>query len=229
MKERPILFSAPMVRAILNGSKTQTRRVLKPQPPGEADSMFICHHPDPRPHFYAFDGTALMDFAVPCPYGKPGDQLWVRETWRKGFYPDTSDRSWRGGSTETYLYRADEGSEIFKRGWKPSIHMPREASRIQLEITNIRIERLQDISAEDCKAEGILPNWCGDLAGFDGDEHGWLPFELRPGEENIPGVDIYEQLTPQRAYQVLWESINGPGSWDANPWVWVVEFRRIKP
>lgn len=171
-KERPILFSAPMVRAILNGTKTQTRRACK----GQRELSNI--------HDFQLDR---------CPYGKIGELLWVRET----FLQDTNG----------FIYRADgdfEGNAVILGGWKPSIYMPRWASRINLEVTGIRVERLQDISEEDAIAEGvrITDEYTGCADDIDSHRH---------------------------AYKFLWESINGKGSWDMNPFVWVVEFMRIQP
>jgi len=185
VKERPILFSAPMVRAILEGRKTQTRRVVKHVETNEPVTS------DPRP------------YNKPCPYGQPGDRLWVRETWLDlgdGITPD-GDMKPCG-----YLYRSDHDKNTMKGQWKPSIFMPRAASRITLEITGIRVERLQHISADDAISEGIEKQglrW----RDYHGDELGWLD--------------------PCQSYRTLWESINGPGSWALNPWVWVIEFRKV--
>jgi hypothetical protein len=197
MKERPILFSAPMVRALLDGSKTQTRRVVKPQPSILAGEL-LC-----------WKDNALTDdqMAALCPYGKPGDRLWVRESWhQRGKFvfalPDSDKRSWLG--TREIAYSADAKRPGHDWRSRPSIHMPRWASRITLEITGVRVERLRDISPEDCWAEGIQEMRDA------GDENG----ELRG--------------SVKQDYQALWESINGPGSWDANPWVWVVEFKRLE-
>lgn len=189
MKERPILFSAPMVRAILNGTKTQTRRVAKLTANGHVKE------PGGNRRWH----TADFDARLACPYGQPGDRLWVRETWAR----DSED--------DALFYRADVGSgneaDDWQRNiydgangycWRPSIHMPRAASRIMLEVTGVRVERLRGISDADCLDEGIYPTATG----------------LYPG-------------SPKAAYQKLWESINGPGSWDANPLVWVVEFKRV--
>ncbi len=217
MKKRPILFSAPMVRAILAGTKTQTRRVVK-------------HSPAPwNPEHTALDMTR-------CPYGQPGDRIWVRESWRIGAWNEHAgtvalDYLADGHCRAEWLALAgDDDGEIFSRlwqqstddaikvygqqdrytwtpgespcRWRPSIHMPRWASRILLEITGVRVERLQDISEADAKAEGVTlpPSTCNMYDGI------W-----RDG------------------YRDLWESINGHGSWDANPWVWVIEFKRIEP
>ena len=177
MKERPILFSGPMVRAILDGRKTQTRRVVKPQP----DWIRPRVSDDGIAHGYC--GSGPTD-GIKCPYGTVGDRLWVRESWAKSGEV--------GDATE---YRADNPDPIGAK-WRPSIHMPRWASRIDLEITGIRVERLQEISERDAMAEGC------------------------------------EYLTNSVArsnFVKLWISINGQDSWSANPWVWVIEFKRIKP
>lgn len=198
MKERPILFSAPMVRAILAGSKTQTRRVVKPQPIG-TDATII--------EIY---GRGLPA-AHPCPYGQHGDRLWARETFFDtepySAFPLFSDRKNR------YIYRAD-GEQIGCHRWRPSIHMPRVASRILLEIVAVRVERLRDISREDAISEGVQP-----LDGSNGPNY-WTV--------DAGGVSL-NNPTAQGAYSMLWDWINGPGAWDKNPWVWVVEFRRVLP
>ncbi|MBU9391935.1 hypothetical protein KTE71_31075, partial [Burkholderia multivorans] len=149
MKERPILFSGPMVRAILEGRKTQTRRVVRHQPPGATREVFTFHHPDPRTHYWAFDGGSLLDWSHPCPQGEIGDRLYVRETWQHSNHPF--------GPYESdclVFYRADylddplgpdleRSADGIRREWRPSIHMPRAAARITLEITGVRVERLQ--------------------------------------------------------------------------------------
>lgn len=194
MKERPILFSAPMVRALLYGSKTQTRRVVKPQ------------------HLKFFDQSATDMLGAwskrPMPYGKPGDRLWVRETWAHDAESLEQCRASledaMGGGRYGPYYRATESAPDTLY-WKPSIHMPRWASRITLEITGVRVERLQNISKADAIAEGLTSN---------------------SGLYASPGQ--MWQIDPRKAYSNLWESINGPGSWDANPWVWVIEFKVLK-
>lgn len=198
MAERPILFSGAMVRAILAGTKTQTRRVVKPQPYVDAQgnacwngSNFGQDGRGPLLRSLASPVPSSRTKRVHCPYGAPGDRLWGRETWcplTLGF-AYAADPIWNG---------APAGR------WRPSIHMPRAASRITLEITGVRVERLQDISEADAMAEGCSLE-CMTPTGDDSGSaiHG-------------PG-----------GYIALWESINGPGSWDANPWVWVVEFKRV--
>jgi hypothetical protein len=181
VKERPILFSAPMVRALLAGTKTQTRRAWRVQPPAGVPVGWV-------------PGETKQ------PYGWPGDRLWVRET----FCDDWKDS--RG-----LLYRADAGmdADMFDAGckWRPSIHMPRAASRITLEVTGVRVERLRWISEVDALAEGIT--WSDRFQGY-----------------HVEDGTHFHCDDPRQSYFSLWEAINGPGSVEANPWVWVVEFRR---
>ena len=198
MKERPIIFSAPMIRALLDGSKTQTRRVVKhaitgPNPPG---STFDWHHPKTNAWVGAHGGRFEFrntNAALLCPYGQPGGPLYVKESW----HWDEEDN--------LISYRADNDSDVdvnkhetglAKYNWRPSIFMPRAISRITLEITGVRVERLQDISRGDAMDEGCpFPN-------------------MAQGDD------------PRKWYADLWASINGPVSWAANPWVWVVEFEK---
>ena len=177
--ERPILFSAPMVRAILAGTKTQTRRTVKitHRTPGLAACLLPVDPAWVRPKVAA----------ELCPYGAPGDRLWVRETFGTRIVNDWPN------PVGPIIYRADGNWEHNPGRWHPSIHMARRWSRITLEITSIRVERLQEISEADCRAEGL-----GDSVDR---AHHW--------------------------YRVLWDQINGPGSWDASPWVWVIEFKRV--
>jgi len=201
MKERPILFSGPMVRAILEGRKTQTRRVVKPQSAILTDEMARVLGVQPPAQQNAP--------VISCPYGVPGDRLWVRETyaWSGDSSIPEADRI---ASGEVW-YRADGGRGGGIR-WRPSIFMPRWASRILLEITGVRVERLQDISEADCWAEGI--------DAVDG-----------VFDESIPAMAqrmgrLCEDAAP--TFACLWESINGTDSWNANPLVWVVSFRRVE-
>ncbi len=218
MKERPILFSAPMVRAILDGRKTQTRRVVKPI--GNDGGFVLLDHGkgwwpyrsdngDSTTHTVKRGGNLYHDETPHAsPYGQPGDRLWVRETWSVAEVctPTTPIR-------QKTVYRADFPDDYDGFGiprWIPSIHMPRNESRITLEVAGIRVERLQDISATDAVAEGIHHD---DTIPFNG------PWYASPADSQGCGE-------PAHAYANLWESINGPGSWDANPWVWVIEFKR---
>lgn len=208
MKERPILFSAPMVRALLDGSKTQTRRIMKRHV--LIDSGFID----------TFIKLPENHVADDCPYGQPGDRLWVRETWKywdwtedgmpwikykaddtTKFFDSCVPEEWSDRLEQVWVelsesdnYTIDQAARDHK--WRPSIHIPRWASRILLEITAVRVERLQDISVGDCCAEGAP-------------------------------LDKTHAVEPW--YRDLWESINGPGSWDVNPWVWVIDVKVMQP
>ena len=197
MKARPILMSAPMVRALLDGRKTQTRRVIAQRSLDNSFCVIKSATSDAQ--------QLVWRGAVPCPYGQPGDLLWVRETWGRcrGVGQEVQP-------TAPVIYRADmdhcgqhpcllDGQTVLvnaREPWKPSIHMPRSASRLTLEITGVRVELLQDISDADAMAEGD------------------------PNQSLIASENTHLDW-----YQTLWESINGRGSWDANPWVWVLEFR----
>ncbi|KVX62437.1 hypothetical protein [Burkholderia stagnalis] len=220
MKERPILFSGPMVRAILEGRKTQTRRVMKPQPVaqnGWVDGAYWERRP--ARGIEPADQWCIRDARQFCPHGTPGDRLWVRETHdvnRLGSetFPDGRTRLYAG-----IAYQADDGRheadisdsqcraiEAKKwRGWTPSIHMPRWASRITLEITGVRVERLQSIRWDDAIAEGI-------------------PDPRRAARR----VDPVEGCVAQ--FRALWDGLNAARGygWDQNPWAWVIEFRRIE-
>lgn len=204
MKERPILFSGPMVLAILEERKTQTRRIVK-------EPVLSTAYKDNELNF------KIGERYIKCPYGQVGDRLWVRETFRYISYTEGYDsgvdqgggHDWGDGysfvqyKSDSFIFRYElleedylKTSPVIDR-WYPSIHMPRWASRILLEITDIRVERLKDITEEDAKAEGI---------------------------ENKSN---HFHLACTQDFKRLWESINGLGSWYMNPWVWVVEFRRI--
>lgn len=196
---RPILMSAPMVRA-LDGRKTQTRRIVKQQPPNGWDRH--CWYAAPVYGWTSEPEPAATWHKVRCPYGVPGDLLWVRERFAHvaGETLYAADCTEAEREEERKLRREFPGlAAAYPDGrWKPSIHMPRSLSRITLRITDVRVERLQDISDADAIAEGC------------------------------PAVSLYDldcdSTPPARHFRSLWESINGPGSWDANPWVWVVEF-----
>lgn len=217
-----MLFSAPMVRALLDSSKTQTRRVMKPQPvaiPGEpgkhwwpsnaAQSMIRIED-----SFQKYPG--IFDGA--CPHGKPGDRIWVRETWVEdpeddGTWAYTQHMGCKGSSLSNIPARFQKPDHCIFRSdwtgvdliWRPSIHMPRWASRILLEIISVRVERVNEISYDDAHSEGVLE---------------WAASTVRNGNK-------YSSILT--AWKGLWTSINGPESWSANPWVWVIEFKVVKP
>lgn len=203
-KERPILFSAPMVRAILAGTKTQTRRAVKPQPRRVDGGVPFGDAPA---WAHAEPGSMMMR----CPYGKRGDRLWVRETFAR---IDGQTQPWiETDYRATYKHGDRLGDTLgIKKRWTPAIHMPRHASRITLEVIGVRVERLQDISEADCIAEGIEP-YRGPLR--------WVRYM-----DAITGEAIHSSA--RDAFFSLWESINGRGSWDANPWLWAIGFTPFK-
>lgn len=204
MKERPILFSTPMVRAILEGRKSQTRRIMKPQPEySEGMSKWVLY-PKQHPTVYA----DLINAYKYCPYGQVGDILWVRETWAYR-RPIDAEQDWC-----SYYYYATDYDEYVDR-WKPSIFMPKEASRLKLKVTNIRVERIQGISYEDAVLEGIESS--NEFQSNEGYLHQYKDYIV--DDFALDAVD---------SYHTLWESINGKYSWQSNPWVWVIEFERIK-
>lgn len=204
MKKRPILFNAEMVNAILSGRKTQTRRIIK------LDHERGMQNPVVRGKGGAVSYVGCRLAYTLCPLGEAGDRLWVRET----FCPVNDDGEKWVDYRATPRYEqnhpagwdcAPEDPEALK--WKPSIHMPRWASRIMLEITGVRVERLNDISQEDAQAEGM------ELTG-------WRPTYSDPDS----GGDV---MTPYDNFAELWASIYGAESWQANPWVWVIEFKMV--
>lgn len=234
--ERPILFSTPMVQAILDGRKTQTRRVVKF--PENVRVETVNHWSKAPVAGYGIKGEfvplninggistkAFYEHSIKCPYGQPGDRQWVRETWQG--YRQTSYEydEWeemespkdRHEQPYSPVYKAD--GKNFPEKWQPSIFMPREFSRIDLLIEDIRVERLQDISAEDALAEGIERNNMG----------------LGNGETYKDYIDCPNDKwewfgCPINSFQSLWDSINGKTyPWKSNPWLWVIEFSRIKP
>lgn len=213
--ERPVIFSGDMVKAILEDRKTQTRRILDIKKFGKSEThesigRFICE----KGLWRAQAGTFNSFFpypGLPCPYGVAGDQIYCRETWR--VHRDYDNLSPRlvgvamGGDTAHCIdYRSTMSVRDFWGKWRPSMHMHRWASRITLEITKVRVERLQDISEEDAKAEGVVPS--GRCA-----THQW---------SGATG----EHISHRRTFRVLWDSLHGASAWDANPWCWVLEFKR---
>lgn len=224
VKERPILFSSPMVRAILAGRKTQTRRVIKPQPKLE---WVKCDDPG---HVWLFDPGEKYRFKLCvgdpkvwdyCPYGKIGERLWVRETWAEVYrlngkefsvIPPTGKQ--QQDAMRMVIYRADGYPDNLAASWRPSIFLPRKHSRITLEITSVRVERLKEISEADAIAEG-LEAWSD-------------PPRVTTTHYGLKVADVWE-TDPRKAYARLWDTINGkkfPAS--CNPWVWVVEFKRVE-
>lgn len=218
MKERPILFSAPMVRAILAGTKTQTRRAVKH--PALATLSFVVDCGD------GWWGDEEGEVRVRCPYGQPGDRLWVREAFAiENTYDYHGDHSipgdgrpiqkrdndpdggywliphYRATDGEPHIVSDDHEEDDDRTRWRPSIHMPRWASRITLEIVSVGVERVQDISDADAFAEGI---------------------------QHVVNQGQHDDGTARGAYRALWESINGERSWSVNPWVWVIEFHRME-
>lgn len=196
MKERPILMNGAMVRATLDGSKTQTRRIVK----GIALEWLQ-------------DGFTPEYVALPengnSPFGYVGDRLWVREAFAE---TRIHQSAW---PATTYVYRECDNRTDYGGPWKPSIHMPRAASRITLGITNVRIERLNDISEDDAKAEGA------DCL---------ITANCTPQSRALLDMPLMDDTAPYRnGFALLWESINGDGSWTANPWVWVIENNVVKP
>lgn len=205
VKERPILFSGPMVRAILEGRKTQTRRIVKPQPP--SDLPYAYGAPDHEEWFFS---NLTQDEHRKCyagkmalakhRYGVPGDRLWVKEAIRRDDGFDSSSYIADGAPTVADAWP-------WKNKALPSIHCPRGLSRIDLDVTGVRVERLHDISGDDAIAEGIEQHEDDSAIYF--------------GPFNAGHAD------PREAFRWLWESINGIESWKANPFVWVIEFKRL--
>ena len=202
-KACPILVSAPIVRALFEGRKTQTRRLFKPQPvsPGEG-AYFDAYNGGPQWNWWAPDNKQYLSQIIRCSYGKPGDLLWVQEAVACE-------------CRHAPIYKADlslDDAALWR--FRPSIHMPRWASRLTLELTEVRVERLQEISEYDSIEEGIdyrCPN-CG-YTHRDAASH---------LDHKLCGTLM---PVPQSMYRSIWESINGEGSWDANPWVWALSFR----
>ncbi|EBX4071346.1 hypothetical protein QE63_002029 [Salmonella enterica subsp. enterica] len=211
MSERGMIFNAEMVNAILSGRKTQTRRPIKWK---QTRFTEIAERDDGSLWPWAEDCERGGDIWFACPYGEIGDRIWVRETWQvihdhidesshveyrtyAPSIPKEKDRYWRTVYAEHF---GDESREDRGFPWRPAIHMPRWASRILLEITDVRVERLRDLSEEDAKSEGIIPSAGGVLPGW----------EYRIN------------------FRDLWMDIYGTDNWEANPWVWVIEFKRVE-
>lgn len=215
-KERPMLFSAPMVLAILDGRKTQTRRVIKLAEFGRSDTPgYFWTFRDKRGLWNDYRLTDALA-ADHCPYGQPGDRLWVREAIIRR--PDAARcQTWVLYAADGHIAGQVHGCDLQRERRFPAIHMPRWASRITLEITGVRVERLNDISQEDALAEGIREHRLP-FAGPDG-------ISMWSAEEEWPALVFGDD--PRMAFAALWQSIHGPGSWDANPWVWAISFRHL--
>lgn len=239
MRERPILFSGPMVRAILDGRKTQTRRVVKL--PGYTIDERDDGTPWPWRMSWAHGDPDGSEWGA-CPYGQPGDRLWVRETWAL-FLPSVYDpynNDWSDvtgwdhapipkkhprarwvmtyAATDADKWETDREARGFC--WRPSIHMPRWASRLTLDVVRVRVERLQDISEADVAAEGVTGEsvralWEGSTRAVR--EQAWRG-----------GTPPLHAFAPTALWHLAWSLINGEASWNANPWVWVVEFARLR-
>jgi len=228
MKERPILFSAPMVRAGLEGHKTVTRRVVKPQP-------YIANVADDGMRYWNVSGAVgghirlEPDFLASCPYGQPGDRLWVKETFYAiGEVPGPP------GSGQCWVhYRADSSNNLgdhdhqWRGPWTSPLFMRRRHSRITLEVINVRVERLQSITSADILAEGVrIPvdaatgNILLDISTKYGPAH-FLGHDWRTAMRDT-------DMLLHALWAALWVSINGIDSWNANPWVWVIEFKRVE-
>jgi hypothetical protein len=227
VKERGILFSAPMVRALLAGTKTQTRRAIKLrefQPSKTRGYDFTFR--DRRALWQDFTRARLLES---CPYGVVGDRLWVRETWCLAHPECTQDfdaaegrprgpERYRGTDESWFAYYAATDPDVVssedhsRSPWKPSIHMPRWASRILLEITGVRAQRLHDIDEDDARAEGAPKQFVIDAASF------------------VAGklVDFEKISTHRHGFAALWREINGDDSWKSNPWVWAITFKRVE-
>ncbi|HBQ8417721.1 TPA: morphogenetic protein [Klebsiella pneumoniae] len=230
MTERGMIFNAEMVRAILAGRKTQTRRIMKVQPESNQLGLLLItdstRHSDIGRYHWAESnatGNYVRSKLFACPFGAVGDQIWVRETFQGPLFnyeqmDEYLEDSSKFEKPEFCQYAADGGhrpeyqdaDDNLRHGWRPSIHMPRWASRILLEITDVRVERLNAISEEDARAEGIIDGGC-----------------LNCGEPEPCGCANPEPDATD-AFAYLWQSIYGQESWNANPWVWVIEFKRVE-
>lgn len=268
--ERPILFKGRLVRAILAGAKTQTRRLVRidDRPitgaraaPGRRQRGIPSNAVNVRMLGYlkcdAPPGSETVSCRVDCPYGDPGDRLWVRETWAPvdhfmgeekeepqsiGYQADRVALCHHHPMFESQPSRLDTYAWNWDAiTWRPSIHMPRWASRIDLEVTEVRVERLQAITAEDAIAEGVTSR---EIATRYGTRTGWSTDWTRVGAPSLwaagsstPTGRVKAPLTeedvclgsPQMAFANAWIEINGQEAWDSSPWVWVISFRRVRP
>lgn len=200
---KPILFSTAMVQAILEGRKSQTRRIIKPQPIGDQSSGLVFYKK------FHFEGTNWQEEILKIAKFQMGDIMWVRETWQ--YSDDLND---------PYLYKQKYQEEYLpehhgEMKWKPSIFMPKDACRIFLKVTKVRIERLQDITEEDAKAEGVF---------YYGDE----TLDYMNYMHDNKHFDDWGVMTAKHSFETLWEKINSKESWKENPWVFVYDFEHIE-
>ncbi|MFG1599486.1 ASCH domain-containing protein [Klebsiella quasipneumoniae] len=221
MKERGMIFNSEMVRAILSNRKTQTRRVMKVQPESNQLGLLLITDSTKRSDIGKYHwaesnatGNHVRSKLFSCPFGAVGDRIWVRETFNSFWVTDEEIEEILediSKAADLCDYKADyPDSSQPAEGWTPSIHMPRWASRILLEITDVRVERLNAISEEDARAEGIIDGGC-----------------LNCGEPEPCGCANAEPDATD-AFAYLWQSIYGQESWNANPWVWVISFKRVE-
>lgn len=237
MKEIPLLCSTPVVQSMLEGRKTQTRRLIKPQAMVNEKGQLVWANAPASKTRHIEKGLpmsyGLKDY---CPY-QICDILYVRETWGVGSRPDPFQGSVEGiefkadgkyideiESLPLHIYDDFDYGNCDKSGWRPSIHMPKSIARIWLQVTDVRVERLQDISEEDAKSEGVQPN-------CEGVEKCPSQYCQRMGCQStgeyyhyLRDLDDFPAYSAKESFESLWQSINGAESWQANPWVWVVFF-----
>lgn len=216
MRERPIIFNGEMVRAVLDGRKAQTRRIINWRGLDEGLNLqFSGLRASEEPNGWVIESNSRTSSEwrcqpTPCPFGAVGDRLWVRETFRVHsratdvatlVYKASEQQSWTQQTHRVPIEKCNKPAVVDT--WTPSIHMPRWASRITLEITGVRVERLNSMTEKDALAEGCLG-----------------------GHDSIPGYQY--SATPHEHFHHVWQSIYGADSWQANPWVWVIEFKRVE-
>lgn len=232
MKERPLLMSPYMVRAILKGDKTETRRMMRYQPDSEfyGPQMYapviINRDGEEEPGKEIF-GIYGDDWGLKCPYGQPGDQLWIKETWA---HDDIDCKDHKCGNRDHIWYRASEiaivaDSFAGAAHWRASMFMPRWASRIDLLITEIRAERLQDITEEGARAEGVHVWAQAELLQHSRKESEWCTRTRQIAQQRREPIPV--AASNVAAYAMLWDSLNPKSPWESNPWVWVVKFKKI--
>jgi hypothetical protein len=222
--QRPILMSTPMVEGTFAGRKWETRRIIDPQPIKNQEGYYYWHKQTRAKHVTwnrMTPGLFKMNAPSECPYGQPGDILWVRETWCKVPFESGPEKGKIHYEFKSEADIAGMGNP-FGEKWKPSIHLPKAAARLWLEITKVRVERLQEITEADAIAEGVEPINC-----FNIDTH---QNEIRYRDYSRPTIDHPRARLFHSAiasYRTLWEKINGVASWHDNPWVWVIAYKKI--